>query len=122
MASDIARRTLLSLMGAGAASAGGLGPIFRPFAPSPTAAQPGPAGEAAGPTPAERATMASSARAFKQTYGVPGFSVAVGHAGEIIYHDAFGFADREPLSPMHLFRIASVSKPITSSSQTRSAP
>jgi len=69
------------------------------------------------PTPAERAAMEQAARGFMQTYAIPGFSVAVGHAGEIIYQDAFGLADSErgePLSPQHLFRIASVSKPITS--------
>jgi len=61
--------------------------------------------------------MAASARAFMQTYAVPGFSVAVGHGGRIIYQDAFGLADREknePVTPMHVFRIASVTKPITS--------
>jgi CubicO group peptidase (beta-lactamase class C family) len=61
--------------------------------------------------------MADAARAFMQTYAVPGLSVAVGHAGRIIYLDAFGLVDREnrePLTPMHLFRIASVTKPITS--------
>jgi CubicO group peptidase (beta-lactamase class C family) len=107
--SGISRRTLLatSLVGAGAAYAAG------PFAASPAAAQAGPPE----PTAAERAAMAASARAFMQTYAVPGFSVAVGHGGRIIYQDAFGLADREKnelVSPMHLFRIASVTKPITS--------
>jgi CubicO group peptidase (beta-lactamase class C family) len=61
--------------------------------------------------------MSSLARAFMQQYDVPGLSVAVGRAGTLVYEDAFGFADlekREAVSPMHLFRIASVSKPITS--------
>jgi CubicO group peptidase (beta-lactamase class C family) len=113
--SGTSRRTLLtrSLLGAGA-WAGEL--LAGPFAPSPAAAQPGPGGPAE-PTPAERAAMGSNARAFMQTYAVPGFSLAVGHAGALIYQDAFGSADREnnePLTPMHLFRIASVTKPITS--------
>jgi CubicO group peptidase (beta-lactamase class C family) len=118
--SSISRRTLLTrpLIGAGALWAGELLPAPLPFAPSPAAAQPAPpAGDAAEPTPAERAAMGSSARAFMQNYAVPGFSVAVGHAGQLIYQDAFGLADRdksEPLTPMHLFRIASVTKPITS--------
>jgi CubicO group peptidase (beta-lactamase class C family) len=110
-ASRISRRALLARsLGAGAAAW-----AVRPFALAPAAAQP--AGAAAEPSPAERAAMAANARAFMQTYAVPGFSVAVGHAGRIIYQDAFGVADREknePLTPMHLFRIASVSKPITS--------
>jgi CubicO group peptidase (beta-lactamase class C family) len=112
--SGISRRSLLtrSLVGAGA-WAGAL--LAGPFAPSPAAAQPGPGG--AEPTPAERAAMGASARTFMQNYAVPGFSVAIGRAGELIYQDAFGVADREnnePLTPMHLFRVASVTKPITS--------
>jgi CubicO group peptidase (beta-lactamase class C family) len=106
----ISRRTLVfhALAGAGAAWAAGR--------PSPAAAQ-GVAGEPPEPTPPERTAMAASARAFMQTYAVPGFSVAIGHGGRIIYQDAFGVADREknePVTPMHLFRIASVTKPITS--------
>jgi len=61
--------------------------------------------------------MSKLARAFMQTYAMPGLSVAVGRAGAILYADAFGWADREtrePVSPTHLFRIASVTKPITS--------
>jgi CubicO group peptidase (beta-lactamase class C family) len=61
--------------------------------------------------------MSSLARAFMQHHDVPGLSVAVDRAGTLVYEDAFGFADREKreaVSPMHLFRIASVSKPITS--------
>jgi CubicO group peptidase (beta-lactamase class C family) len=106
----ISRRTLLTRSLLGAAWAG------NPIAPSPAAAQGGP-GDPPEPTPAERAAMAASARAFMQTYAVPGFSVAVGHGGRIIYQDAFGLADREknePVTPMHVFRIASVTKPITS--------
>jgi CubicO group peptidase (beta-lactamase class C family) len=48
---------------------------------------------------------------------VPGLSVAIGHAGSIVYKDVWGWADQESheaLTPQHLFRIASVSKPITS--------
>jgi CubicO group peptidase (beta-lactamase class C family) len=48
---------------------------------------------------------------------VPGLSVTIGHAGTLVYQDAFGLADRErreELTPAHLFRIASVSKTITS--------
>jgi CubicO group peptidase (beta-lactamase class C family) len=60
--------------------------------------------------------MSNLARAFMQRYGMPGLSVAVGRAGAVLYEDAFGWADREsrePVSPTHLFRIASVTKPIT---------
>jgi CubicO group peptidase (beta-lactamase class C family) len=115
----IGRRTFLtgSLIGAGLGTGLGAGTwLSGPFAPSPAAAQPA-AADTAEPTPADRAAMGASARAFMQSYAVPGFSVAVGRAGALIYQDAFGTADRdknEPLTPMHLFRIASVSKPITS--------
>lgn len=69
------------------------------------------------PAPPEHAAMEAAARDFMQLYAVPALSVAIGHAGQIIYRGAFGVADRErnePLTPMHHFRIASVSKPITS--------
>lgn len=69
------------------------------------------------PTPSERAEMSNLARAFMQKYAMPGLSVAVGRVSAILYEDAFGWADRESreaVSPAHLFRIASVTKPITS--------
>jgi CubicO group peptidase (beta-lactamase class C family) len=67
-------------------------------------------------TQPERSSMSDLARAFMRQYDVPGLSVAVGRAGALVYADAFGWADREerePVSPSHLFRIASVTKPIT---------
>src|SRR5260370_27071881 len=69
------------------------------------------------PTLSERAAMARIAHAFMQKYDVPALSFAVGYAGEIVHRDAFGSADRErdgAVTPMHLFRIASVSKMVTS--------
>jgi CubicO group peptidase (beta-lactamase class C family) len=74
---------------------------------------------AAVPTPSEsaRAAMAKLARAFMQSYDVPALSFAVGYAGAVVHQDAFGLADRErdeAVTPAHLFRIASVSKMITS--------
>jgi CubicO group peptidase (beta-lactamase class C family) len=69
------------------------------------------------PSPSERAAMARLAHAFMQKYQVPALSFAVGYAGEIVHQDAFGFADRESneaVSPAHLYRIASISKTITS--------
>lgn len=87
------------------------------FVPSSVAAQPSPPSETAEPTQAERAEMSNLARAFMHRYAMPGLSVAVGRAGAILYEDAFGWAERETreaLSATHLFRIASVTKPITS--------
>jgi CubicO group peptidase (beta-lactamase class C family) len=81
-------------------------------------AQPAPNPAGVGePTPPERAAMARIAQAFMQKYDVPALSFTVGYAGEIVHRDAFGLADRErneQVTPAHLFRIASVSKMITS--------
>jgi len=47
---------------------------------------------------------------------VPGISVAVGQDGKIIWSEGFGFADldaKKPVTPQTLFRIGSVSKPLT---------
>jgi CubicO group peptidase (beta-lactamase class C family) len=69
------------------------------------------------PAQSERVQMSHLARAFMERYGMPGLSVAVGRVGAILYEEAFGWADRESreaVSPAHLFRIASVTKPITS--------
>ena len=47
----------------------------------------------------------------------PGLSVAIARKGEPVYVEAFGFADKErqeTLTKRHRFRIASVTKPITS--------
>jgi CubicO group peptidase (beta-lactamase class C family) len=61
--------------------------------------------------------MEDVASAFMRAHSVPGLSVAVARDGQALYERAFGFADRdrnEKVTPAHLFRIASVSKPITS--------
>jgi len=50
-------------------------------------------------------------------YAIPGGAVAVARDGKLIYARGFGYADVEnktPVQPDALFRIASVSKPITS--------
>jgi CubicO group peptidase (beta-lactamase class C family) len=69
------------------------------------------------PSPAERAKMAEAATAFAARYQVPGLAIAVARGRDVLYDEAFGFADtfaKERLTPAHRFRIASVSKPITS--------
>ena len=69
------------------------------------------------PSPAERAAMARLAQAFMGKFDVLGRSFAIGYAGAIVHQAAFGVADREQneaTTPQHLFRIASVSKMITS--------
>jgi CubicO group peptidase (beta-lactamase class C family) len=55
--------------------------------------------------------------AFMDQWNIPGGSVAIAKHGRLIYSRGFGFADRSrsiPCGPDNLFRIASVSKPVTS--------
>ncbi len=69
------------------------------------------------PTPSERVAMADAATKFMGSYEVPGLGVAIVRHGELVYDEAFGLADKEAgerLTTAHRFRIASVSKPITS--------
>ncbi|MEO1448965.1 MAG: serine hydrolase [Bacteroidota bacterium] len=54
---------------------------------------------------------------FLQTYDIPGATLALARNGKLVYARSFGNADlagNEPVYPHTLFRIASVSKPITS--------
>ena len=53
---------------------------------------------------------------FVRRQEIPGAALAVAHGGQLIYARGFGYADREakcPVAPDALFRIASISKPIT---------
>ena len=57
------------------------------------------------------------ARAGLTEQNLPGLSVAVGADGDIVWAEGFGFADLEtrvPVAPQMRFRIAEVSKPLTS--------
>ena len=61
--------------------------------------------------------MQNIAAGFMQRFDVPGVSVAIARDGSLLYNEVFGSAGHErsePLSSTSLFRIASVSKPITS--------
>src|ERR1700674_6109589 len=65
----------------------------------------------------EREAMASVAEDFRRKFAVPGLSIAIAQNGRLAYEQAFGVTgrdSREELTPSHLFRIASVTKPITS--------
>ena len=56
------------------------------------------------------------AREFMERFKVPGMSVAFAKDGQFVLQQGFGVADvaaKEAVTPAHLFRIASVSKPIT---------
>jgi N-acyl-D-amino-acid deacylase len=53
---------------------------------------------------------------FLRDHKVPGGALAVTRQGKLVYARGFGFADvqnKEPVRPQALFRIASLSKPIT---------
>lgn len=65
----------------------------------------------------ELSAMEDRVKSYIQRYNVPGISFAITKDGALVYNQAFGFADlkeREPLTRQHKFRIASLSKPITS--------
>jgi CubicO group peptidase (beta-lactamase class C family) len=67
--------------------------------------------------PAERYAMARVAENYRRRFAAPGLSVAIARDGALSYREAFGFTGRDsrkPLTTSNLFRIASVSKPITS--------
>src|SRR5579862_790307 len=53
---------------------------------------------------------------FMREHKPPGAALAVTYHGRLVYARGFGYADldkREPVDPVSLFRIASVSKPFT---------
>lgn len=53
---------------------------------------------------------------FMNTYSIPAVTMAIAKDGKLVYMRSFGNADlagTEPTQPYHMFRIASVSKPIT---------
>lgn len=55
-------------------------------------------------------------RSFVEQHRCPGAALAVARQGVVVYARGFGYADREarqPVAPDALFRIASVSKPLT---------
>jgi CubicO group peptidase (beta-lactamase class C family) len=65
----------------------------------------------------QREAPSRIASAFMTNCAVPGLSVAIARHVKIIYEQAFGYADlkkKEPVTGSSLFRIASVTKPITS--------
>lgn len=68
------------------------------------------------PTAVERAAMNAVAEGVLAQYSIPGLSIAIGAGGKLVYAQGFGYADRErgeKVAPHHLFRVASISKPIT---------
>ena len=55
-------------------------------------------------------------RSFVEQHAVPGVAMAVGRAGKLLYARSSGWADIDeqvPVEPHSLFRVASLSKPVT---------
>jgi CubicO group peptidase (beta-lactamase class C family) len=72
------------------------------------------------PPAAEHAEAVERARPFVRAFVVeenlPGLSLAVGMAGELVWAEGFGWADidaRRPVTPKTLFRVGSVTMPMT---------
>jgi CubicO group peptidase (beta-lactamase class C family) len=73
-------------------------------------------GQPHGFKPQELDKMQAAASSFMQKHLVPGLSVAIAKEGRLVYTQGFGLADKdndEKVTPRHLFRVASLSKPIT---------
>jgi CubicO group peptidase (beta-lactamase class C family) len=107
MSQRISRRALLQNL-CGTAVTGIIAPQLRGFSHVPAPEQEGNGG---------RAAMFRIARAFMVKYEVPGLSISITRNGKFVYEHQFGMAVREQaqqLLPNSLFRIASVTKPITS--------
>ena len=57
-----------------------------------------------------------SMRDFMKRHAIPGVSIAVTDRGRVVFSKGYGYADvasRQRVQPDSLFRIASISKPIT---------
>lgn len=66
----------------------------------------------------------SAMRRIMSVHAPPGIAVTVVHEGRLVFAEAYGSADlagTEPLRPDHLFRVASVSKPVTGIAALRAA-
>jgi CubicO group peptidase (beta-lactamase class C family) len=65
----------------------------------------------------QRGELGRMATAFKSSFSVPALSVAISRQGQFVYDQGFGMADQKDLTPANMstsFRVASVTKPITS--------
>ena len=110
MSQPISRRTLLRSL-CGTAAAGIVAPRLCASSPSLAHAQQEPEHNGS------RAAMFRIGRAFMQKYSVPGMSIAISRHGKFVYQHQWGMADAKEAQlvlPTSLFRIASVTKPITS--------
>jgi CubicO group peptidase (beta-lactamase class C family) len=102
---SLTRRSLLQSLLASAASA-----ITLPTLRAAAQAQYG------GSNGRQRGEMGRIAAAFRQQFSVPASSIAISRNGQFVYDEAVGMGDRQRLMQVQqasLFRIASVTKPIT---------
>ncbi len=70
-----------------------------------------------GSTGQQRGEMGRIALMFRQQFAVPASSIAISRNGQFVYDQAVGMGDRQHLTQVQqssLFRIASLTKPITS--------
>lgn len=70
-----------------------------------------------GVSKAEQKVIAKIGEDFRRKYDLPGVSLAMSYRGKLKLVACFGYADKEAkvrVEPRHQFRVASVSKPITS--------
>jgi CubicO group peptidase (beta-lactamase class C family) len=107
----ITRRTFLR-GGTFALTAGALPQLYTPF--SALASEPE---TQQSPTESEAAAIAEIVNQTMEKYHAPAISLAIARRGQFVYQKGFGFADKatgEPATPASRFRIASVTKPITS--------
>jgi N-acyl-D-amino-acid deacylase len=73
-------------------------------------------GQVTGPARPKLAAYDELMAAFMREHKPPGAALAVSYHGRLVYARGFGHADlekREPVRPVSLFRIASLSKPFT---------
>lgn len=71
---------------------------------------------------ADMAKVDQLVKAYMDAQDVPGLSFAISRNGKLVLAKTYGFADKEAkemVAPRHRFRVASVSKPITSASIMR---
>jgi len=75
-----------------------------------------PTPEAAGFSPSRLERVSAVLRADTDSAAIPGAVVLIVRAGKLAYFEAFGYADRKTRRPMQrtsVFRIASMTKPLT---------
>ncbi|UPM44765.1 serine hydrolase domain-containing protein [Halocatena salina] len=69
-----------------------------------------------GPPPAGVEAFEDAVPAFLRQWNIPGASVAVAKEGQLVFTRGYGLADKQcgaPVQPDSLFRIGSISKPVT---------